>query len=170
MIGRNAVTFRAASTEVEEMDYLPPSITSPGIAAVVHRQLNELYFAHLLETLHSAASGIGASFTTSPEKEDSISNEILEYLAFCVAVSREGYLWPKKDPSQQFLDATDRIHDGYAIKLVQDILAVLKTLGYHWEINPDGYNWAAFAEEQAARKELAAEADHYLQGKTPTCA
>ena len=170
MIGRNAVTFRAASTEVEEMDYLPPSITSPGIAAVVHRQLNELYFAHLLETLHSAASGIGASFTTSPEKEDSISNEILEYLAFCVAFSREGYLWPKKDPSQQFLDATDRIHDGYAIKLVQDILAVLKTLGYHWEINPDGYNWAAFAEEQAARKELAAEADHYLQGKTPTCA
>ena len=170
MIGRNAVTFRAASTEAEEMDYLPPSITSPGIAAVVHRQLNELYFAHLLETLHSAASGIGASFTTSPEKEDSISNEILEYLAFCVAVSREGYLWPKKDPSQQFLDATDRIHDGYAIKLVQDILAVLKTLGYHWEINPDGYNWAAFAEEQAARKELAAEADHYLQGKTPTCA
>ena len=170
MIGRNAVTFRAASTEVEEMDYLPPSITSPGIAAVVHRQLNELYFAHLLETLHSAASGIGASFTTSPEKEDSISNEILEYLAFCVAVSREGYLWPKKDPSQQFLDATARIHDGYAIKLVQDIIAELKTLGYHWEISPDGYNWAAFAEEQAARKELAAEADHYLQGKTPTCA
>ena len=152
------------------MDYFPPSITSPGIAAVVHRQLNELYFAHLLEALHSSASGIGASFTTTSEKEDSISNEILEYLAFCVAFSREGYLWPKKDPSQQFLDATDRIHDGYAIKLVQDILAVLKTLGYHWEINPDGYNWAAFAEEQAARKELAAEADHYLQGKTPTCA
>lgn len=170
MIGRNAVTFRAASTEVEEMDYLPPSITSPGIAAVVHRQLNELYFAHLLETLHSAASGIGASFTTTSEKEDSISNEILEYLAFCVAFSREGYLWPKKDPSQQFLDATARIHDGYAIKLVQDIIAELKTLGYHWEISPDGYNWAAFAEEQAARKELAAEADHYLQGKTPTCA
>ncbi|MDD3028515.1 MAG: hypothetical protein PHI41_10800, partial [Erysipelotrichaceae bacterium] len=117
MSGRNAVTLPAASTEVEEMDYLPPSITSPGIAAVVHRQLNELYFAHLLETLHSAASGIGASFTTSPEKEDSISNEILEYLAFCVAFSREGYLWPKKDPSQQFLDATARIHDGYAIKL-----------------------------------------------------
>ena len=152
------------------MDYLPHSITSPGIAAVVHRQLNELYFAHLLETLHSAASGIGASFTTSQEKEDSISNEILEYLAFCVAFSREGYLWPKKDPSQQFLDATARIHDGYAIKLVQDIIAELKTLGYHWEISPDGYNWAAFAEEQAARKELAAEADHYLQGKTPTCA
>ena len=85
--------------------------------------------------------------------------------------SRErGYLWPKKDPSQQFLDATARIHDGYAIKLVQDIIAELKTLGYHWEISPDGYNWAAFAEEQAARKELAAEADHYLQGKTPTCA
>lgn len=76
----------------------------------------------------------------------------------------------KKDPSQQFLDATARIHDGYAIKLVQDIIAELKTLGYHWEISPDGYNWAAFAEEQAARKELAAEADHYLQGKTPTCA
>ena len=68
------------------MDYLPPCITSPGIAAVVHRRLNELYFAHLLEALHSAASGIGASFTTTPEKEDSISNEILEYLAFCVAV------------------------------------------------------------------------------------
>ena len=170
MIGRNAVTFRAASTEAEEMDYLPPCITSPGIAAVVHRRLNELYFAHLLEALHSSASGIGASFTTTPEKEDSISNEILEYLAFCVAFSREGYLWPKKDPSQQFLDATARIHDGYAIKLVQDIIAELKTLGYHWEISPDGYNWAAFAEEQAARKELAAEADHYLQGKTPTCA
>ena len=170
MIGRNAVTFRAASTEVEEMDYLPPCITSPGIAAVVHRRLNELYFAHLLEALHSSASGIGASFTTTSEKEDSISNEILEYLAFCVAFSREGYLWPKKDPSQQFLDATARIHDGYAIKLVQDIIAELKTLGYHWEISPDGYNWAAFAEEQAARKELAAEADHYLQGKTPTCA
>ena len=152
------------------MDYLPPCITSPGIAAVVHRRLNELYFAHLLEALHSSASGIGASFTTTSEKEDSISNEILEYLAFCVAFSREGYLWPKKDPSQQFLDATARIHDGYAIKLVQDILAVLKTLGHHWKISPDGYNWAAFAEEQAARKELAAEADHYLQGKTPTCA
>lgn len=53
---------------------------------------------------------------------------------------------------------------------MQDIIAELKTLGYHWEISPDGYNWAAFAEEQAARKELAAEADHYLQGKTPTCA
>ena len=170
MSGRNAVTLPAASTEVEEMDYLPPSITSPDIAAVVHRQLNELYFAHLLEALHSSASGIGASFTTTSEKEDSISNEILEYLAFCVAFSREGYLWPKKDPSQQFLDATARIHDGYAIKLVQDIIAELKTLGYHWEISPDGYNWAAFAEEQAARKELAAEADHYLQGKTPTCA
>ena len=170
MSGRNAVTLPAASTEVEEKDYLPPCITSPGIAAVVHRRLNELYFAHLLEALHSSASGIGASFTTTSEKEDSISNEILEYLAFCVAFSREGYLWPKKDPSQQFLDATARIHDGYAIKLVQDIIAELKTLGYHWEISPDGYNWAAFAEEQAARKELAAEADHYLQGKTPTCA
>lgn len=70
------------------MDYLPPCITSPGIAAVVHRRLNELYFAHLLEALHSSASGIGASFTTTSEKEDSISNEILEYLAFCVAFSR----------------------------------------------------------------------------------
>ena len=79
------------------MDYLPPCITSPGIAAVVHRRLNELYFAHLLEALHSSASGIGASFTTTSEKEDSISNEILEYLAFCVAFSREGYLWPKKE-------------------------------------------------------------------------
>ena len=170
MSGRNAVTLPAASTEVEEMDYLPPCITSPGIAAVVHRRLNELYFAHLLEALHSSASGIGASVTTAAEKEESIWNEMLEYLEFGVAFSREGYLWRKKDTSQQCLDATARIHDGYAIKLVQDIIAELKTLGYHWEISPDGYNWAAFAEEQAARKELAAEADHYLQGKTPTCA
>lgn len=152
------------------MDYLPPSITSPGIATIVHRQLNELYFAHLLETLNSAASVIGASFTTTPKKEDSISNEILEYLAFCVSLSREDYLWPQKNLSQQYLDATARIHDGYAIKLVQDIIAVLEKLGYHWEISPNGYNWAAFAKEQAARKELAAEADVYLEGRQQTCA
>lgn len=51
---------------------------------------------------------------------------------------------------------------------MQDILAVLKTLGYHWEINPDGYNWAAFAKEQTARKELTEEADAYLKGRQQT--
>lgn len=168
MSGRNAVTLPAASTEVEEMDYLPPCITSPGIAAVVHRRLNELYFAHLLEALHSSASGIGASFTTTSEKEDSISNEILEYLAFCVAFSERATCGKRPKPTVSGRDGSypRRIRHQARARHHRRAENTRLSLGDQ----PDGYNWAAFAEEQAARKKLAAEADHYLQGKTPTCA
>lgn len=117
----------------------PTNIGTMPIADKVHRYVNANYYKTLLTALQAAADEVGCAFALSHRADEYIPADIREHLAFHLALAREQYLRPTLGPIAHCANAESCMEDGFAMMLLDDIMAALSALGLNWQIKSVEY-------------------------------
>ena len=117
----------------------PTTIGTMPIADKVHRYVNANYYKTLLTALQAAADEVGCAFALSHRADEYIPADIREHLAFHLALAREQYLRPTLGPIAHCANAESCMEDGFAMMLLDDIMAALSALGLNWQIKSVEY-------------------------------
>ena len=117
----------------------PTNIGTMPIADKVHRYVNANYYKTLLTALQAAADEVGCAFALSHRADEYIPADIREHLAFHLALAREQYLRPTLGPIAHCANAESCMEDGFAMMLLDDIMAALSALGLKYQIKSVEY-------------------------------